>query len=546
MRPFYSGKSLFSSNPSRPQKEFLLNRKSRLADHPLGVLALCLAVLLVFTGCAATLPKDVQRTPSNAFQNYDTTYTGRLFEEAADQHPDESGFALIRKGRPAFTGRIAMTAMAEKTLDLQYYLWEADTTGRILALKLIEAADRGVRVRILVDDNNIANRDAPIAAIDAHPNIEVRTFNPFAHRGSRLFGYMTDFERLNHRMHNKVIIVDNALAIVGGRNIGNHYFGVHTDANFRDLDIAAAGPIVRDLSEIFDRFWNGSWSYPISALADRPYSETDLRETVAVTEALIQEDDYPYPLGEDVEKLREQMREIRDSFIWAPGQVVWDDPSTVEENRDAAVVQDALHYKLSTLQEELLIESAYFVVLDRGVRTAKSLQEKGVRIRVLTNSLASNDVVAAHAGYAKRRKQLVENGVELYELRPDARTATVKDKKVLAGGESIAALHTKAMVFDRESVSVGSFNLDPRSANINTEMGLYVESPELARQLIAYMDEGVLPYNAYRVTLGEDGDLVWTSQEEGIPVEYTDEPKTTFWQRFMSGFIQMLPVEEQL
>ncbi len=194
-------------------------------------------------------------------------------------------------------------------------------------------------------------------AIDAHPNIEVRTFNPFAHRGSRLFGYITDFERLNHRMHNKVIIVDNALAIVGGRNIGNHYFGVHTDANFRDLDIAAAGPIVRELSDVFDRFWNGSWSYPISALADRPYNETDLRETVAVTEALIQEDDYPYPLGEDVEKLREQMREIRDSFIWAPGQVVWDDPSTVEENRDAAVVQDALHYKLSTLQEELLIDN---------------------------------------------------------------------------------------------------------------------------------------------------------------------------------------------
>jgi putative cardiolipin synthase len=546
MRPFHSGKSPFSLNPSRPQEGFPLNSKSPLADHLLGVLAICLAVLHVFAGCATTLPKDVQRTPSAAFKKYDNTATGRIFEEATVQHPDESGFALIRKGRPAFTGRIAMTTMAEKTLDLQYYIWEADTTGRILALKLLAAADRGVRVRILVDDNNIANRDAPIAAIDAHPNIEVRTFNPFAHRGSRLFGYMTDFDRLNHRMHNKVIIVDNALAIVGGRNIGNHYFGVHTDANFRDLDIAAAGPIVRDLSDIFDRFWNGSWSYPISALVDRPYNETDLRETVAATETLIQEDDYPHPLDEDVEELRRRMREIRDSLIWAPGQVIWDDPSTIEEKREAAVMQDALHYKMSTLQEELLIESAYFVVLDRGVRTAKQLREKGVRVRVLTNSLASNDVVAAHAGYAKRRKQLLENGVELYELRPDARSATVKDKQVLAGSQSIAALHTKAMVFDRESVFVGSFNLDPRSAVINTEMGLYVESPELARQVIAYMDEGVLPYNAYRVTLDEKGEMVWTSQEDGIPVEYTREPKTTFWQRFTSGFIQMLPVEEQL
>jgi putative cardiolipin synthase len=498
------------------------------------------------TGCATKLPTDVQRIPSSAFQNYDTTSMGRLFEEAAVRHPEKSGFALIRKGRPAFTGRVAMTAMAEKTLDLQYYIWEADTTGRILALRLVEAADRGVRVRVLVDDNNITGIDSPIAAIDAHPNIEIRIFNPFAHRGSRLFGYMTDFDRLNHRMHNKVIIADNALAIVGGRNIGNHYFGVHTGANFRDLDIAAAGPIVRDLSDIFDRFWNGNWSYPISALVDRTYTEADLREPVAAAQELVRQDDYPYPLDQDVEDLRARMREIRDSFVWAPGQVVWDDPSTVEENRDAAVIQDALHYKIATLEDELLIESAYFVVLDRGVRAAKQLQEKGVRIRVLTNSLASNDVVAAHAGYAKRRKQLVENGVEIYELRPDSTSSTVKEKRVFSRGESHAALHTKAMVFDRESIFVGSFNLDPRSGAINTEMGLYVESPELARQLIAYMDEGVLPYNAYRVELDEDGDLVWITQKDGVPVEYEKEPETTFGQRFMSGFIKMLPVEEQL
>jgi putative cardiolipin synthase len=240
------------------------------------------------------------------------------------------------------------------------------------------------------------------------------------------------------------------------------------------------------------------------------------------------------------------MREIRDSFVWAPGQVVWDDPSTVEENRDAAVMLDALRYKIATLEDELLIESAYFVVLDRGVQVAKSLHDKGVRIRVLTNSLASNDVVAAHAGYAKRRKQLIENGVELYELRPDARSTTVKDKQAVGGGQSNAALHTKAMVFDRESVFVGSYNLDPRSGEINTEMGLYVESPELARQVIAYMDEGVLPYNAYRVTLDEDGDLVWQTQKDGVPIEYTTEPETTFGQRFLSRFIMLLPVEEQL
>jgi putative cardiolipin synthase len=500
----------------------------------------------MFAGCATMLPTDVQRTPSTAFADYDSTTTGRLFEEAALQHPGQSGFALIRKGQPAFTGRIAMTAMAEKSLDLQYYIWEADTTGRILALRLVEAADRGVRVRLLVDDINLTGRDAPIAALNAHPNIEIRIFNPFAHRGSRLFGFMTDFDRLNHRMHNKLIVADNALAIVGGRNIGNHYFGVHTDANFRDLDIATAGPIVRDLSNIFDRFWNGDWSYPISALVDRPYTEVDLRATVAAAREMISKDDYPFPLDLDVENLIAQMAEIRDSFVWAPGQVVWDDPSTVEKGREAAVMYDAIARKIAGLKEELLIESAYFVVLDRGVRAAKELQEKGVRLRVLTNSLASNDVVAAHAGYAKRRKALVENGVELYELRPDSRSTTVKDKRIFAHGESKAALHTKAMVFDRDSVFVGSYNLDPRSAAINTEMGLFVESTELARQLIAYMDEGVLPYNSYRLTLDEKGDLVWSTQKDGIPVDYTQEPETTFWQRFTSGFIKMLPVEGQL
>ena len=225
-----------------------------MTGKSIGVISFCLSILLTFFGCATRLPTDIQQTPSMAIADHANASLGRLFEEVAVEHPDESGFALIPKGHPAFTDRIAMTALAERSLDLQYYIWEADTTGRILALRLAEAADRGARVRILVDDNNIEGRDSPIAALDAHPNIEIRIFNPFAHRGSRLFGYLTYFSRLNHRMHNKVIIADNALAIVGGRNIGNHYFGVYTDANFRDRDFAAAGPIVRDLSDVFDHF----------------------------------------------------------------------------------------------------------------------------------------------------------------------------------------------------------------------------------------------------------------------------------------------------
>ena len=247
-----------------------------------GVLKACWSFLLIgflLAGCA-TVPKEYPRNPSTAFTGYTTTSLGRLFEEAATQHPGESGFSIIRDGRWAFTARVALTELAEKSLDLQYYIWEQDETGRILAERLVRAADRGVRVRLLVDDINLSGRDAPIAALDAHPNIEIRIFNPFANRGARLFDFAIDLGRVNHRMHNKIMVADNAVAIVGGRNIGNHYFEVATDANFRDLDIAAAGPVVRDISGVFDHFWNSDWAVPISALVDRPYTDSDLQAAV--------------------------------------------------------------------------------------------------------------------------------------------------------------------------------------------------------------------------------------------------------------------------
>jgi putative cardiolipin synthase len=403
-----------------------------------------------------------------------------------------------------------------------------------------------VRVRALLDDNTLEGRDSPIAAIDAHPNIEIRIFNPFAHRGSRIFGFLTDFDRVNHRMHNKLVVVDNALAIVGGRNIGNHYFGVQTDANFRDLDVAAAGPIVRELSNVFDHFWNGDWSYPISVLVDRTYTEEDLRATVATMREKVSKEQYPYPLDEDVQSLRGQLGEIRDSLIWAPGRIVWDDPSSIMEDKNVTDVKEALYRKLENVDKELLIESAYFVVRERGIQAAKKMVEKGVRIRILTNSLASNDVVAAHGGYASGRKQLIQNGAEIYELRPDAVSGTVKEKSLFIGGESKAALHTKAIVFDRESVFVGSYNLDPRAGDLNTEAALYIKSKELARQVVAYMDEGVLPENSYRVELDDDGNLVWITEKDGQEVRYTMEPESTFWQRFVAGFVQMLGIEDQL
>jgi putative cardiolipin synthase len=537
-------RDVFDSTWTAPRSHRQRCRRLAGALPGAGFLGTCVLLLLVgvlFTGCA-TVPKDYPRTPSTAFTEYTATSLGQLFEATAAQHPGESGFAIIRHGRQAFTARVALTELAEKTLDLQYYIWERDETGRILAERLVRAADRGVRVRVLLDDINLSGRDTPIAALDAHPNIEVRIFNPFANRGARLFDFAIDLDRVNHRMHNKIMVADNAVAIVGGRNIGNHYFDVATDANFRDLDIAAVGPVVGDISGVFDHFWNGDWAVPISALVDRPYTESDLNAAVSTHREHIAEDRYPYPLDQDIAALRADLSSIRDRLIWAPGQIVWDDPDDIGAGAEHGRMHIALHRKLDTLYKELLIESAYFVSRDRGVEIAKQLHDRGVRVRALTNSLASNDVLAAHAGYAKRRKALIEAGVELYEMRPDA---GVIKKKVISG-QSKAALHTKAIVFDRESVFIGSFNLDPRSADINTEAGLYVESPELAQQVIEYMDKGVRPENSYRVLLDEHGDLVWVTEVDGAEVRYTEEPETTFGQRFMSGFIMILPVEEQL
>jgi putative cardiolipin synthase len=504
-------------------------------------MAILLFSMLVI-GCAS-VPTDYDRTHSTAITNHLDTSVGQLFEEEAIKHPGESGFEIIRRGRQGFTARIAMTELAEKTLDLQYYVWEADESGWLLSEHVLKAADRGVLVRILVDDITLAGRDAAAASLDAHPNIEVRVFNPFAHRDSRLIDFTTDLGRVNHRMHNKIYVMDNAVAIIGGRNIGNHYFNVDAHANFHDLDIAAAGPVVREISNVFDFFWNGDWAVPISALVDRAYTKEDLETARENVRELIAAGTYPHLLGQDVATLRSDLLSIRDRFIWAPGQIVWDDPGAIKDGMQAGKVVTTIRNKLETLQSELLMEAAYFIIREYGVETVRKMRDRGVKIRVLTNSMVSNDVLAAHAGYSQTRKALIASGMEIYELRPDAAGA-FRQRNYAADAKT--GLHAKAMVFDREAVFIGSFNLDPRSFNINTEAGLYVESPELAEQVAAFMDEGVQPENSYRVLLDEDDDLVWVTEIDGEVVRYDDDPETTFGQRFMSGFISILPVDDHL
>jgi putative cardiolipin synthase len=501
-----------------------------------------LAIALLLPACSATIDWDYPRPPSTAFAHPETTGLGTLFKEAADRHPALSGFSLLRYGENAFHARLAMIDLAEKTVDAQYYIWDADISGRILADGLLRAADRGVHVRLLIDDfYQTRDKDVVVALMAAHPNIEIRLFNPVANRVLRKASFLFDFSRVNHRMHNKLLVADNAVGIVGGRNIADVYFGVGEDHNFRDLDVLAAGPIVRDLSAAFDTFWNSDWAIPVGAVVKQLPTEKDLNAArKALVEKIAAAGD-PYPTHQNVSGDRARLVEIRDGFIWAPGAVLVEKPSRVESETGTGVIHTALSRRVSEVERELLIESPYFVLPDRVIERVGQLAARGVKVRTLTNSAVSNDVIAAHAFYAHTREKLLKAGVELYELRPD--TDMEKHWSVLSG-KSRAALHCKAIVFDRKSVFIGSFNLDPRSSTLNTEIGVMIDSPEIARRVAEIMDEGVSPGSAFHVTLDKDDRLVWTTENNGEKIQYGKDPLTNLWHRFLFGLVGLLPIED--
>jgi cardiolipin synthase C len=499
------------------------------------------AIACLVSACAPAINWDYPRNPSNTFAQPESTTVGALFQEAAAKHPGVSGFSIIRQGGQAFLARLAMADLAEKTLDGQYYIWDGDTTGLILADHLLRAADRGVRVRLLIDDHYMSeSRDNNIAALDAHPNIEIRFFNPVRNRRWRMMSLLAEFGRVNHRMHNKLFVMDNAVGIVGGRNIADVYFGVSTDHNYRDLDVMSAGPIVNEISASFDLFWNSEWALPVAAVVKDLATEKDLQDLRKRLQEKLAATGYPYPIDEHLAGLRDRLVQIRDNFIWAPGKVLVENPSRVDANADN-IIASALRERISEVEREVLIESPYFVLGDANIERVRQLTARGVKVRVLTNSAASHDVLPALAGYVYTRKKLLKAGIELYELRPDSNMK--RDWSVLA---SKAALHAKSLVFDRKSVFIGSFNLDPRSTALNTEIGVMIDSPEVAGQVGELMDEGVAPGAAFHVTLDANDNLVWSTENNEGKVEYYTDPETNLFYRLMVDLIGMLPIEDQL
>jgi len=517
-------------------------------QHPVQLVLLLIALL----GGCASLPENVDQRPSVALTDTTDTILGESIKDDLADNPGLSGFHLLGNGLDAFAARAILANSAERSIDAQYYLWHNDLVGRLFLNAVLEAAERGVRIRLLIDDMALDdNKDIGMIALDAHANVEVRVFNPFARKTARWWQMLTSFDDVTRRMHNKSFTVDNQVSVIGGRNIGNEYFEADPDLAFGDLDVLAVGPVVDEVSTSFDLYWNSSISYPISTLAGVDISPQLLDEKLREHDEFIeQQRDSEYLKALRNSDLVTHIKNDEFEFEWGKARVVYDDPSKVKESREQTDLHMSSQLDLFGPQTstEVMIFSPYFVPGRKGVAKIEQLRARGVRVRILTNSLASTDVGAVHAGYAKYRKYLLRAGVELYEVDQTLTREQRKSKKGLEGS-SKASLHAKSFVIDREQVFIGSLNLDPRSVVENTEIGMLIESADMAMEMSEWFDRNI-DRIAFRLALEETAEgeeiLVWHSSIDGEKYRYTTEPNTGFWRRFGVGFLGLLPIESLL
>ncbi len=453
-------------------------------------------------------------------------------------------------GRDAFAARVLLAEFADRTLDVQYYIWADDKTGTMMFNALRGAAARGVRVRLLLDDNNTTGLDEVLAELDSHANLEVRLFNPLRVRRPRWINYLIDFSRINRRMHNKSITADAAAAIIGGRNVADRYFDATDDIVFADLDVLAVGPVAGDVALDFERYWNCASSHPARGLLPRLAAE----RCAEIAEQATRLERSPVAAAY-VRAVRElpfarQMLTGQLAFEWAPVSMLSDDPANVHRLvRRRQHVSFGIESIVGNAVTQFDLMSPYFVPTARGVGVLANLSRRGVAIRVLTNSLAATDVEAVHAGYAKWRRSLLRAGIELREWRP-ARQATPKRKRIgvglgwagSAGKGSVASLHAKTFAVDRRRVFIGSFNFDPRSAYLNTELGFVIDSPALACRIEEAVEER-LPSTTWKVSLTAKDELLWSGQHNGQPEEHFTEPGTRFHQRAGVCLLSLLPID---
>lgn len=499
-----------------------------------------LSVAALTTGCAS-LPEPVPRADTHALADHHATELGRLAIANAPG-PGVSGLRLLASGEDALGSLAALADNARRTLDLQYYLIHSDGSSRSLMQRVRAAADRGVHVRLLLDDLNTAGQDRGLLRLTNHPNIEVRLYNPFpaGRLGtiSRILASITDMSRINHRMHNKMFVADNALAITGGRNLGDAYFLQSPDSNFLDIDMIVAGPAVRALSATFDRFWNDPMAYPVAAVVDKsillsPPSEADGAGQSAIVPVVIPDTDFARDL-----------KQGRLTLVWARATVLADKPSKIlseGQPTNAEAIADDVDRIIRSARQELIVISPYFVPGVRGLALFKGLRDRGVKVRVLTNSLATTDAPAVHIGYARYRTQLLAMGVELHELRP---LLNARQAKLGSFGSSHASLHAKVVVLDRQTALVGSMNLDPRSAKLNSEMGVLMHSPEIARQLALLFEE--VSEDSYHLSLSDGQQVQWHTTPPDPALLGQREPEASPWLKFGIKLLSPFAPEEML
>ena len=467
-----------------------------------------------------------------------------------NQKNNKSGFYLLSDNTDAFVARFALATIAEKTLDIQYYIMHNDASGRYLAYAILSAADRGVQVRILVDDINLSGRDSNFKMLSQHENIEIRIFNPLSNRDwFRNIEILINLDRAGRRMHNKAFIADNASAIIGGRNIGDEYFDDRSNLNFVDLDLLTIGPIVNDVTKSFNDYWQSRWATPIEHLSKARVVRKQLMTLrSSLKDKWHQARNTKYFQTLKRAELTQKIINKQLDFIWAEANLFYDRPEKISNdaiNKTIHIGPQVMPY-FERANKEMLIATPYFVPGRKGVHWLKNKHDQGIDIKILTNSLAATDVIAVHAGYKKYRKQLLASEINLFELKPTARPTLSKTKKLIEGSRH-ASLHAKYMVLDQKYVFVGSANIDPRSELLNTEIGIMVESKELARQTIELFEKSTSLDNSFHLQLDKtDNTLDWLTNESGNEVHYSDEPKASLLKKFGVFIFGLLPIESLL
>jgi putative cardiolipin synthase len=522
--------------------------------------SIALLGLLSVAGCASLPPTANQpKSVTSAVDPSLESSLGKAFLPLAKSHGSDSGFRMVSTGIDGLTARVEMIDAAQRSLDVQSYIFRADESGNLVVQALLRAADRGVRIRILVDDGETVRGDEKILALSAHAGFEVRLYNPLVYRGHNKFRRGAEFffnkARVDYRMHNKLMVADNVAAIIGGRNIGNQYFQIDPDSQFGDDDVVVAGPIVPRLSAVFDQFWNNPIAIPAQAIDKRDTSAEALSRYLTSLAEYRQRLDAAHPDKVQVTP-KQPFLEIVSGHVplhWGPVKLVYDSPnkkSVGKGERPGRLIYDAVEEQANAVSTELLMVTPYFVPSSEELAVLKGERERHARVRVLTNSLEAAPSLEAHSGYMHLRLPLLQEGVELYEVR-----ALLGSTRGSGQGRAISrhgnyALHAKLFVFDRKTAFIGSMNFDQRSKHLNTEIGLLITSPELSGEIATRFDALAQLDNSYAVTLSEDAKdkqhLIWTTREAGTVVHYEKEPARNAWQRTKVRLLSALPMDREL